>query len=131
MDEVASYGIATYWKQQRGNAREKMQELIKNEFQVYTRLSEIDNAFTDNKEFINEVNKELFSEQIYVYNSKGEVIMLPKGSTVAYYANKTGRRDTMDYAKVNDKVVSPDYILQNKDIIKIATIKQKTKVHKI
>lgn len=131
MDEVASFGIATYWKQQRGNAREKMQELIKNEFQVYTRLSEIDKAFTDNKEFINEVNKELFSEQIYVYNSKGEVIMLPKGSTVAYYANKTGRRDTMDYAKVNDKVVSPDYILKNKDIIKIVTIKQKTKVHKI
>ena len=42
---------------------------------------EINAIFGDNKEFVSQVKNELFSDNVYVYTTKGEIIELPKGST--------------------------------------------------
>ena len=55
---------------------------LRNKFQFYKSLKDIDDNFDDNKEFIDMVKKELFSDMICVYCSKGEVIQLPKGSSM-------------------------------------------------
>ena len=102
-----------------------MQNCIKEKFQFYTTLTEIDKVFTDNKDFVEQAKKELFSEKIYVYTPKGETRELPKGSNVVDFAYNIGLGNIMDYAIVNDEVVSPNYILKTKDRVKIVTNKLK------
>lgn len=79
--------------------------------------------FGDNQEFVNQVKNELFSDKVYVYTTKGDIIELPKGSTPIDFAYKmhTDIGNTMVGAFVNDEYVPVDYILQNKDRVRIVT----------
>lgn len=123
MDKVASFGLPTYWNISRLEAREKMQEDLRNKYQFYNSLLEINKAFGDNLEFVNQVKKELFSEKVYVYTVDGDAIELPKGSTpidFAYHIS-SDLGNTMVQAVVNDKVVPVDYELKNKDRVRIIT----------
>ena len=100
-----------------------MQKELNDKFQFYKSLSEIDSTFSDNRQFVNQVKYELFSSKIYVYNTNGERIELPLGSTVIDFAYRLGCEvgNTMVGAIVNDKFVSVDTILQNKDVVKVIT----------
>lgn len=116
MDKVASFGLATYFDINKGNVRDIMQEELRNKFQFYKSLKDIDDNFDDNKEFIDMVKKELFSDMIYVYCSKGEIIELPKGSSVVDLYNKINDDNyNLVGAKVNEKPVRLDYVLNNND----------------
>lgn len=121
MDKVASFGLTTYWDQAKGNARDIMQKKFKEKFQCYKSLREIDKSFINNEEFVNQVKEELFGKKVYVYTPIGEIIELPKGSTVVDYAYKihTELGNTMEEAFVNDEIVSFDYTLKSNDRIKI------------
>ena len=77
----------------------------------------------DNETFISQVKNELFSDKVYVYTTKGDVIELPKGSTPIDFAYRihTDIGNTMVGALVNDKPVSNDYVLKSNDRVKIIT----------
>ncbi len=121
MDKVASFGLMTYWDIEKGNARDVMQRELKNKFQFFKSLVEIDNMFSDNQEFVRQVKSELFTDKIYVYTTKGEVIELPKGATVLDFAYRihTDIGDLATSAIVNNRHVSLDYTLHNKDRVQI------------
>ena len=123
MDRVASFGLPTYWSISKDEAREKMQEDLKSKYQFYNSLLEINRAFSDNQEFVNQVKRELFSEKVYVYTTRGETIELPKGSTPIDFAYQISSDlgNTMIQAIVNDKIVPVDYELRNKDRVRIIT----------
>ena len=123
MDEVASFGLTAYWEINKGKAREKMQEDLTNQFQFYKSLRQIDKMFSDNEEFVTQVKKELFNKKIYVFTPKGNTIELPIGSTPIDFAYSihTAIGNSMVGAIVNDENVPVDYILKNKDRIKILT----------
>lgn len=123
MDRVASFGLTAYWDEQRGNARDIMQEDLKKKFQFFKSLTEINSMFGDNQQFVNQVKSELFSDKVYVYTTKGDVIELPKGSTPIDFAYKlhTDIGNTMVGVFVNDEYVPVDYILKNKDRVRIVT----------
>ena len=80
-------------------------------------------VFGDNKEFLRQIKSELFTDKIYVYTPKGDIIELPKGSTVIDFAYKihTHLGNTLINALVNDKLVNPFHKLENKDRVKIIT----------
>ncbi len=123
MDKVASFGLTTYWDIEKGEARNAMQEDLKNKFQFFQSLLEINKVFGDNEEFVRQVKAELFSDKIYVYNMTGEIIELPAGSTVVDFAYKLGNNigNTLVGAIVNDKYVDVKYVLKNKDRVKVLT----------
>ena len=123
MDKIASFGLTAYWNQNKENARDKMQEDLKNKYQFFKSLTEINTAFGDNQEFITQIKTELFSDKIYVYTTKGEIIELPKGATTIDFAYKihTDIGNKMIGAIVNNENVSPEYELQNKDRVKFVT----------
>ena len=123
MDKIASFGLATYWDINKGNARNVMQEDLKQKYQFFKSLVEINSVFGDNQDFINQIKDELFSNKIYVYTTKGEIIELPKGSTPIdfAYSIQTDIGNTMVAAVVNDEYVSENYILKNKDRVRIIT----------
>ena len=65
----------------------------------------------------------MFTDKVYVYTPKGEIVELPKGSTAIDFAYKIHSNigNTMVSAIVNDKPVEADYVLQNKDRVRIIT----------
>ena len=123
MDKVASFGLSTYWDIKKGDVRNIMQEELKNKYQFFKSLVEINTVFADNQEFVRQVKTELFSDKIYVYTTKGDIIELPKGATAIDFAYKihSDIGNTMISAIVNDKIVEPDFILNNKDRVRIIT----------
>ena len=123
MDKVASFGLATYWDINKGDARNIMQNDLKNKYQFFKSLVEINSMFGDNQDFVKQVKNELFTNKIYVYTTKGDIMELPKGSTPIDFAYKihTDIGNTMVAAIVNDECVSLDYKLKNKDRVKIIT----------
>ena len=123
MDKVASFGLTAYWDEQKGKARDVMQDDLKQKFQFFKSLTEINSMFGDNQQFVNQVKCELFADRVYVYTTKGDIIELPKGSTPIDFAYKihTDIGNTMVGVFVNDEYVPVDYVLQNKDRVRIVT----------
>lgn len=123
MDNIASFGLTAYWHMNEVRVRDIMQKDLKEKYQFFKSLTEINSMFGDNNDFVNQVKCELFSDKVYVYTPKGDIIELPKGSTPIDFAYKihTSIGNTMVAAIVNDEYVQVDYILKNKDRIRIIT----------
>ena len=123
MDKVASFGLTAYWDSKKGKARDVMQDDLKQKFQFFKSLTEINSMFGDNQQFVNQVKTELFADRVYVYTTKGDIIELPKGSTPIDFAYKihTDIGNTMVGVFVNDEFVPIDYVLKNKDRVRIVT----------
>ena len=123
MDKIASFGLTAYWELEQKNARRIMQNDLKDKYQFFKSLVEINTMFGDNQEFVHQVKMELFSDRIYVYTPKGEIIELPKGATPIDFAYKVHPNlgNTMIGAIVNEEYVPIDCPLSNKDRVKIIT----------
>ena len=123
MDKVDSFGLTAYWDIKKGNVRDRMQDDLKSKYQFFKSLVEINSMFGDNQEFVTRVKQELFSDKVYVYTPRGDIIELPKGSTPIDFAYKihTDIGNTMACAFVNDECVPVDYVLKNKDRVRIVT----------
>ena len=86
-------------------------------------LTEINTTFGDNQEFLTQIKRELFTDKIYVYTTKGDIIELPQGSTPIDFAYRihTDIGNSMIGAIVNDDKVSIYDELKNKDRVRIIT----------
>ena len=125
-EKIASYGLTAFWNINKGNARNIMQENLKNKYQFFESLVEIDQTFANNQEFVEHIQQELLSQRVYVYTNKGEIMELPSGSTAIDLAYKihTDIGNKMVGATVNDKLVECGHTLHNKDRVKIITDEQ-------
>ena len=124
MDKIASFGLTAYWEINKGDARDKMQKDLREKFQFFKTLTDINNMFLDNKDFVSQVKQELFNDNIYVYTSKGDIIELPKNSTIIDFAYKihTDIGNTLVGAKVNGEYVTDlGQPLKNRDRITVIT----------
>lgn len=123
MDKIASFGLATYWDMASTDARIKMQEDLKNKYQFFKSLEDINSSFNDNKEFVSRIKAELFADKVYVYTMKGDRLELPKGATIVDFAYKihTQIGNKMVGAIVNNEYVPFDYVLNNNDRVRIIT----------
>jgi len=123
MERVAIYGLTSYWFKYKNNASSFMKKDLEDNFQFFKSIKELDSTILDNIEFVSQIKKELFSSNIYVYTTSGEVIELPNGATVIDFAYKihTDVGNSMVAAIVNDEAVSLDYVLENQDRVRIIT----------
>jgi len=121
MDKVASFGLTAYWDINKGEARDLMQKDLKDNSEFFKSLTDINIMFKDNQDFVYQVKNELFTDQIYVYISNGEIKQIPKGSNIIDLACYMDQENTLIGAKVNDEIVPVDYILKNKDRVIVLT----------
>ncbi len=123
MERVAIFGLTSYWFKYKNNAKDLMKKDLEDNFQFFKSIKELDSTILDNIEFVSRIKKELFSSNIYVYTTTGEVIELPNGATVIDFAYKihTDIGNSMVAAIVNDEAVALDYVLQNQDRVRIIT----------
>ncbi|MCI6011784.1 MAG: bifunctional (p)ppGpp synthetase/guanosine-3',5'-bis(diphosphate) 3'-pyrophosphohydrolase [Firmicutes bacterium] len=122
MHEVAEYGIAAHWKYKEGKSdTENSSDDLK---LAWVRQSlEWQKDLKDPKEFLETMKMDLFATQVFVFTPKGDVIELPAGSTPLDFAFKIHSAIGCKCvgAKVNGKMVTIDYTLQNGDIVEIVT----------
>ncbi len=123
MERVAIFGLTSYWFKYKNNAKNIMKQDLEDNFQFFKSIKELDSTILDNIEFVSRIKKELFSSNIYVYTTTGEVIELPNGATVIDFAYKihTDIGNSMVAAIVNDEAVALDYVLENQDRVRIIT----------
>lgn len=121
MDRIATYGLTSYWFKNRHFAKNAMQNDLENNFQFFKSIKELDSTIQDNIEFVKLIKRELFSQNVYVRTTNGEIIELPIDSTPIDFAYKihTDIGNTMIAAVVNDGIVPFDYKLQNNDRVRI------------
>ena len=55
MDKIASFGLTAYWDIEKGKARDVMQDDLKQKYQFFKSLIEINSIFGDNQQFVNQV----------------------------------------------------------------------------
>jgi len=120
MHRVAEYGIAAHWKYKEGV--DKKTE-VDTKLEWIRQILEIQNSVVDTDDFMRTLKIDLFADEVFVFTPKGDIVNLPAGSTPIDFAfsihSAVGCR--MQGVKVNGKISTLDYILQNGDIVDILT----------
>ena len=124
MHKTAEYGIAAHWKY-----KEKVD--LKKDKKLEERLSwlrqilEWQKDLKDPKEFMENLKIGLFQDEVFTFTPKGDVKILPSGSTPIDFAYliHTDIGHSCVGAKVNKKIVPLDYKLKSGDILEILTSK--------
>ncbi|HCC06597.1 MAG TPA: (p)ppGpp synthetase [Clostridiales bacterium] len=125
MHRTSEYGIAAHWKYKEGNANKKSEDGMEQKLAWLREILEWQKDMSDSREFMRNLKGDLvmFNDEVFVFTPRGDVISLPKGSTpidLAYHIH-TVIGNKMVGAKVNDRIVTIDYVLKIGDRVEILT----------
>ncbi|TKK70903.1 bifunctional (p)ppGpp synthetase/guanosine-3',5'-bis(diphosphate) 3'-pyrophosphohydrolase [Ilyomonas limi] len=118
MNEIAEKGLAAHYKYKEGNSDEDRFD------KWFGQIREvISSQDTDGVDFLQDFKTSFLAEEIYVYTPRGDVKMLPVGSTTLDFAfsihSAIGTKCIG--AKVNHKLVPLSYKLRSGDQVEIIT----------
>lgn len=124
MHHTAEYGIAAHWKYKLNDGGNSVREGDEDKFAWVRRLLESQQD-TDAQDFFHNLKIDMFSDDVYVFSPKGDVVTLPVGATPIDFAYMihSDIGNSMVGAKVNGRIVTYDHTLQNGDIVEIRTSK--------
>ena len=122
MHRTAEYGIAAHWKYKQGMANAKLG--TEAAFEWVRKLLESQQD-VDAEEFVRTMRVDLFSDEVFVFTPRGDVINLPAGATPIDFAYNihSAVGNAMTGCKVNGRIVTFDYQLQSGDIVEVITSK--------
>jgi len=123
MHHIAGYGVAAHWSYKEGGKKDTHFE---ERIGWLRQLIEWHRELSGAEEFLESVKTDIFIDQVFVYTPKGEIKDLPKGSTPLDFAYRVhtelGHRCVG--AKVNGRLVSLNYQLNNGDVVEIMAAKR-------
>ncbi len=120
MHQIAEYGVAAHWKyKSNANAGADLDRKL----EWIARLIETDDTTRDPEEFMQMLKGDFFSDEVFVFTPKGDVIALAQGATVIdfAYAIHSAVGNKMVGAKINGMIVPIDRAPGNGDIVEIIT----------
>ena len=120
MHKTAEYGIAAHWRYKEGG---KSNSEFEQKLSWLREILDWQRDLRDARDFMETLKIDLFTDEVYVFTPKGDVIDLPMGSCPIDFAYRihTDIGNMCTGAKVNGKMVPLDYKLKNGDIIEIVT----------
>lgn len=124
MHRTAEYGIAAHWKYKEKVDLQKDKK-IEERLSWLRQILEWQKDLKDPKEFMESLKIDLFQDEVFTFTPKGDVKILPLGSTPIDFAYiiHTDVGHSCVGAKVNKKIVPLDYKLKSGDIVEILTSK--------
>ncbi|MBS5433119.1 MAG: bifunctional (p)ppGpp synthetase/guanosine-3',5'-bis(diphosphate) 3'-pyrophosphohydrolase [Firmicutes bacterium] len=124
MHHTAEYGIAAHWKYKMHDGGNAVRSGDEDKFAWVRRLLESQQE-SDAQDFFHNLKIDMFADEVFVFSPKGDVINLPAGATPIDFAYSihSDVGNHMVGAKVNGRIVTFDYVLQNGDIVEIRTSK--------
>ena len=121
MHKIAEYGVAAHWKYKQHVDKNGSEETY-----AWIRQLLESQQDTEAEDFIKNIKVDLFSDEVFVFTPRGDVVNLPAGATPIDFAygihSAVGNR--MTGCKINSKIAPIDYTLQNGDIVEILTSKE-------
>ncbi len=120
MHRVAEEGIAAHWKYKEGGRIDPTDD---EGFRWLKQMLEWQNQIADGKQFLDAVKVDLFSDSVFVYTRNGELLELPRGSTVLdfAFAIHTELGFQCVGASVDGKLVSPKHVLHSGQSVEVLT----------
>ncbi len=124
MHHTAEYGIAAHWKYKMGDGASTVRGGDEEKF-AWVRMLLESQQESDAQDFFHDLKIDMFADEVFVFSPKGDVINLPAGATPIDFAYSihSDVGNHMVGAKVNGRIVTYDYALQNGDIVEIRTSK--------
>lgn len=121
----AEQGVAAHWMYKEKAGFDKRDE---GKFQSLRLFLSALQDFSSSRDFLDSLQMDLFPDEVYVFTPKGEVRELVRGATPIDFAYQihTEVGHHCAGARVNGKLVSLRYELQNGDIVEIVTSKTQT-----
>ncbi len=124
MDQTAEYGSAAHWRYKEGErAKDK---IFEQKMSWLRQLVEWQKEMTDAGEFMEALKVDVFTDEVFVFTPKGDVVDLPKGSTPLDFAYRihTDIGHHCVGAKVNGRIVPLNHKVVTGDIIEILISRQ-------
>ena len=125
MHRTAEYGIAAHWKYKEGKTGMSVANQEEEKLSWLKQILEWQRDMSDNREFMSLLKSDLdlFSDTVFCFTPLGDVKNLPAGSTPIDFAYSihSAVGNKMIGAKVNGRLVTIDYVIQNGDRIEIIT----------
>lgn len=120
MHQTAENGIAAHWKYKEGKSGASDMD---SKLEWIKQLLEIQKDMTNAEDFMHTLKIDLFSDEVFVFTPKGDVVNLPIGSTPIDFAYSihSAVGNKMAGAKVNGKIVTLDYQLKSGDVVDVYT----------
>ncbi len=121
----AEYGIAAHWRYKEGKRRDAGLEA---KVAWLRQLMDWRDEVVDAQSFVETLKSDVFQEMLYIFTPAGDIIELPSGSTPVDFAYRihSDVGHACVGAMVNDRLVPLDYRLQNGEMVKIMTSRNKT-----
>ena len=125
MHRTSEYGIAAHWKYKEGRIGVSAANQEEEKLSWLRQILEWQREMSDNREFLKLLKSDLdlFSDTVFCFTPSGDVKNLPYGSTPIDFAYSihSAVGNKMIGAKVNGKLVTINYEIQNGDRIEIIT----------
>jgi guanosine-3',5'-bis(diphosphate) 3'-pyrophosphohydrolase len=120
MHRTAEYGIAAHWKYKEGTVKT---DNFDEKLTWLRQLLEWQKDLKDPKEFMEALKIDFFTDEVFVFTPRGDVINLPNGSTPVDFAYRvhTAVGNNCVGAKVDGRIVPLDYKLKNGNIVEVLT----------
>ncbi len=120
MHRTAEYGIAAHWKYKEGTVKS---DNFDDKLTWLRQLLEWQTDLKDPKDFIETLKIDFFTDEVFVFTPKGDVINLPDGSTPIDFAYRVHSEvgNKCVGAKVDGRIVPLNYKLKNGNIVEIIT----------
>jgi GTP pyrophosphokinase len=125
MDALAETGVAAHWRYKEGTnySPQKEQKEIEEKLFWFRDFISLADKEGDAKEVMENLQKDIFEAQVYVFTPKGKLVELPNGSTPLDFAYRvhTGLGHSAVGAIVNRSLVPLHTVLRTGDVIEIRT----------
>ncbi|MDR0928115.1 MAG: bifunctional (p)ppGpp synthetase/guanosine-3',5'-bis(diphosphate) 3'-pyrophosphohydrolase [Oscillospiraceae bacterium] len=120
MHRLAEYGIAAHWRYKEGR---QVGDALDEKMYWLRQILDWQTDARDAREFVDLLKVDLFTDEVFVFTPKGDIISLPRGATPLDFAYRihTAIGNKCIGAKINKRIVTLDTELDTGDFVEILT----------